>query len=764
MEERNLIQARSELTRAGFFGNKRKVLAAIIILVVLLVSSFIGVYLYFSEPFKAPPTVDVKAENTFDKTIHVVTDMDYAPYSYVDDEGEYLGLDVEMMNEIANRLQMNLDLKLLPWPVANKRFRDGLADVIMNVESDMIINDPTIIATLPTTEKQYVVYGKNSISSVAELYGRRVASLHRMPGLGLDDEVSYINSYETIFQDLKKGEYEFAICPIQIGNSFLEKFGMDDFYPSYAVTHVYGTLAMHPADTQLRVRINAVLIQMQQEGRLAELDRKWIVHHYENMTIEEMIESRPWLAASLLVSSFIVAILVISLVFQYRHSRMQELAAQELGENFITITEQKEQLKHQQVDLLKAIERAEQSSKAKTTFLFNMSHDIRTPMNAIIGYVELANRLSDTCKTCTRDRCPYDIPLKLRDFLQKIGASSQHLLALINDVLEMSRIESGKLELELTDTDIIQTINEVRDMFSSQMSSKKIEFVVDTSAVTDRNVICDKNRFNRVLLNLLSNAYKFTPEGGRISLTLLQVDEAWEYSGSRYANYKLRVKDSGIGMTPEFAAKVFEAFERERTSTVSKIQGTGLGMAITKNIIDLMGGTIRVETAPNQGTEFIIDVQLELSNAISEAEQEASDENEAAAEVDFTEKKLLLVDDIEVNREIAKMMLEMAGFEVDTAENGQEAVEKVAASTPGEYQVVLMDIQMPVMNGYDAARAIRKLDNPELAKIPIIAMTANAFAEDVKNALDAGMNAHIAKPIDVNKMMETLREQLGIRN
>ena len=760
MDDRNLTQARSEFNRTGFFGNKRKVAAAIAVLILALSLSFLGVYFYLSEPFKTPPTVEVKALNTFDKTIHVVTDMDYEPYSYIDDEGEYLGMDVEMMNEIANRLQMNLDLKLMAWSEANRRFLDGRADIIMNMESDLIINNPNIIATLPTTEKQYVVYGEHSISSVAELYGRRVASLHRMPGLGLDDEVSYVNSYEKIFQGLKDGEYEFAICPIQIGNTFLEKFDLDDFQPSYAVTHVYGTLAMHPEDTMLRVRINAALIQMQQEGRLAALDRKWIVSHYENITITEMIRSRPWLAASILVSFFIVVILALSIIFQHRQALEREAAQQELAENFITITEQSEQLKHQQIDLIAAIDRAEQSSKAKTTFLFNMSHDIRTPMNAIIGYVELANKLSDTCKTCTRPRCPDEIPTKLRDFLQKIGASSQHLLALINDVLEMSRIESGKMELEPTEVDLVRMINEVQDMFSTQMSTKDIEFVIDTSGVRDRNVICDNHRFNRVLLNLLSNAYKFTPEGGRIEVTMKQLGDSWEFSNSRFANYELRVKDNGIGMTSEFAAKVFEAFERERTSTVSKIQGTGLGMAITKNIIDLMGGKIHVETAPNEGTEFIINVQLELSNAKSDHEDEIADENSAASEVDFNHKKLLLVDDIEINREIAKMMLEMAGFEVDTAENGKEAVDKVAASKVGDYQVVLMDIQMPVMDGYEAARAIRKLSDKKLAAIPIIAMTANAFAEDVKAALDAGMNAHLAKPIDVNKMMETLAETL----
>ncbi|MBQ3336724.1 MAG: response regulator, partial [Selenomonadaceae bacterium] len=225
------------------------------------------------------------------------------------------------------------------------------------------------------------------------------------------------------------------------------------------------------------------------------------------------------------------------------------------------------------------------------------------------------------------------------------------------------------------------------------------------------------------------------------------------------ADYELRVKDSGIGMTPEFAAKVFEAFERERTSTVSKIQGTGLGMAITKSIVDLMGGTIKVITAPGEGTEFVINVSFKISDEMRE-EVAAENKKKAAQVIDFTDKKLLLVDDIEVNREIAKMLLESEGFIVDTATDGKDAVEKVAASADNLYDAVLMDIQMPIMNGYDAAKKIRALPDKKIASVPIIAMTANAFSEDVKAALDAGMNGHIAKPIDVPKMMETLAKIL----
>ena len=395
---------------------------------------------------------------------------------------------------------------------------------------------------------------------------------------------------------------------------------------------------------------------------------------------------------------------------------------------------------------------AQESNKAKTVFLSNMSHDIRTPMNAIIGYINLAQR-KDVSSA------------EVQDFLKKIETSSKHLLNLINDVLEMSRIESGKMELDPVNIDICKAVEEVRDMFTTQMQTKNINFNVDTSNVKDKFVLCDKNRLDRVLLNLLSNAYKFTPAGGKITLTLLQLDNnnVEDNVDNNFREYELRVKDNGIGMTAEFASKVFDAFEREKTSTVSGIQGTGLGMAITKSIIDLMHGEIKVITAPNKGTEFVINVKFELGEVIVDETEDEVEEVEKSDTIEKSNapKKLLLVDDIEVNREIAVMILTQAGFLVDTAVNGKEAVEKIEASKVGDYDAVLMDIQMPVMNGYEAAQAIRQLDNPQLALIPIIAMTANAFAEDIQAAKDAGMNDHIAKPIDVSKMMATLNKFLS---
>ena len=398
-----------------------------------------------------------------------------------------------------------------------------------------------------------------------------------------------------------------------------------------------------------------------------------------------------------------------------------------------------------------AIERekiqAVESSLAKSRFLFNMSHDIRTPMNAIIGYTNLAQREEGLSK--------------IREYLGKIEGSSKHLLALINDILEMSRIESGTIELEYLPIDFRTLFDSIHDLFSEQMKQKKLDFQVHTNQVQNPYVWCDSKNMNRVLLNIISNAYKFTPEGGHIITSLLEVGSV----ENGYGSYEIRVQDSGIGMSKEFVDKIFTAFERERTSTVSGVEGTGLGMSITKSIVDLMGGNIEVITSPGSGTTILIRLKLRVAEKkdIVDIQQEITaraEEEQTGTAIDFTGKRLLLVEDNMINMEIANMILTDNGFIVETAENGKLALDKVSSSEPGYYDAILMDIQMPVMDGYEATREIRALQNKDLANIPILAMTANAFKEDELAALEAGMQAHIAKPVDVDQLLNTLASVL----
>ena len=567
----------------------------------------------------------------------------------------------------------------------------------------------------------------------------------------------------------------------------------------------------------------------------------------------------------MLISSIAVAVVLLTILMLLQKARKAEAAARKAASDTQELN----------AKLQVAVEKAESANRAKSTFLSNMSHDIRTPMNAIIGFTTLA--ISNI-----------DDKNRVKDYLSKTLASSNHLLSLINDVLDMSRIESGKIHLEEVEVNLSDVLHDLKTIVSGQIYAKQLEFYMDAMDVTDEDVYCDKTRLNQILLNLLSNAIKFTPAGGTVSVRVRQL--AGKVHGC--GQYEFRIKDNGIGMSQEFAKKIFEPFERERTSTVSRIQGTGLGMAITKNIVDMMGGTIEVQTAQGKGTEFtvcvpmraqteqrlvekiteleglkalvvdddfntcdsvtkmlvkvgmraewtlsgkeavlrarqsiemsdvyhayIIDWRLPDMNGIevtrqirslhddtpiiiltaydwSDIEVEAkaagvtafcskpmfmSDLRETLMgalgqkpadavqrllpekNADFKGKHILLVEDNELNREIAQEILQEYGFLVDSAENGAVAVEKVSTAAPGSYDLVLMDVQMPIMDGYTATRKIRALDDPARAKLPILAMTANAFDEDRRNALESGMNGFLSKPIVIGDLVQELHKIL----
>ena len=574
-------------------------------------------------------------------------------------------------------------------------------------------------------------------------------------------------------------------------------------------------------------------------------------------------------SSSTLLATLILYLIFVAVLQTLRH-RSIKAAEQQKREQ-----EQKyhAQLEEQNRKLEKAVRHEAAANRAKREFLFNMSHDIRTPMNAIIGFTSLAATHIDNKE-------------QVLDYLKKISTSSQHLLSLINDVLDMSRIESGKVKIEEKAVHLPDLVHDVRSIIQPNVSAKRLSLFIDTMDVENEDIITDQLRLNQILLNILSNAVKFTPTGGMISIRIAQKNGAPKGRGC----YEFRIKDNGIGMSEEFQKHIFEAFSREENSTVSGIQGTGLGMSITKNIVDLMGGTIAIESAPGKGSEFIVDLCFALSGQKMEPKQipqleglralvadddtdtclsvstmlskigmrpewtisgkeavirtryaleqgdefsvyiidwlipdmngievvrqirkvigkscpiiiltaydwaDVEEEARAAGVTAFCEKplflselrrvlaepfgaepahepsqpdaadlkgkKLLLVEDNALNRELAQEILKEAGFAVDTAEDGEIAVQKMRQAVPGQYDLILMDIQMPKMDGYEATRQIRALPDAAKAGIPIFAMTANAFEEDRQNAWKAGMDGHIAKPLDIPHLLHVLAEVL----
>ena len=671
-------------------------------------------------------------------------------------------------------------------------------------------------------------------------------------------EIVDCDTQEDAARLVKDGQADCFVTGISSENKYSKKYS---FYSVPLVNPVRSCFAVNSGNRSLLSILNKTIKAMPVNmlaGALAMYKSS-----ARKVTLSDFIKDNFFKV--MLISSIAVAVVLLTILMLLQKARKAEAAARKAASDTQELN----------AKLQVAVEKAESANRAKSTFLSNMSHDIRTPMNAIIGFTTLAlSNIDDT------DR--------VKDYLGKTLASSNHLLSLINDVLDMSRIESGKIHLEEVEVNLSDVLHDLKTIVSGQIYAKQLELYMDAMDVTDEDVYCDKTRLNQILLNLLSNAIKFTPAGGTVSVRVRQL--AGKVHGC--GQYEFRIKDNGIGMSQEFAQKIFEPFERERTSTVSRIQGTGLGMAITKNIVDMMGGTIEVQTAQGKGTEFtvcvpmraqteqrpvekiteleglkalvvdddfntcdsvtkmlvkvgmraewtlsgkeavlrarqsiemsdvyhayIIDWRLPDMNGIevtrqirslhddtpiiiltaydwSDIEVEAkaagvtafcakpmfmSDLRETLMSAlgqkpadavqrllpeknaDFKGKHILLVEDNELNREIAQEILREYGFLVDSAENGAVAVEKVSTAAPGSYDLVLMDVQMPIMDGYTATRKIRALDDPARAKLPILAMTANAFDEDRRNALESGMNGFLSKPIVIGDLVQELHKIL----
>lgn len=671
-------------------------------------------------------------------------------------------------------------------------------------------------------------------------------------------EIVDCDTQEDAARLVKDGQADCFVTGISSENKYSKKYS---FYSVPLVNPVRSCFAVNSGNRSLLSILNKTIKAMPVNmlaGALAMYKSS-----ARKVTLSDFIKDNFFKV--MLISSIAVAVVLLTILMLLQKARKAEAAARKAASDTQELN----------AKLQVAVEKAESANRAKSTFLSNMSHDIRTLMNAIIGFTTLAlSNIDDT------DR--------VKDYLGKTLASSNHLLSLINDVLDMSRIESGKIHLEEVEVNLSDVLHDLKTIVSGQIYAKQLELYMDVMDVTDEDVYCDKTRLNQILLNLLSNAIKFTPAGGTVSVRVRQL--AGKVRGC--GQYEFRIKDNGIGMSQEFAQKIFEPFERERTSTVSRIQGTGLGMAITKNIVDMMGGTIEVQTAQGKGTEFtvcvpmraqteqrpvekiteleglkalvvdddfntcdsvtkmlvkvgmraewtlsgkeavlrarqsiemsdvyhayIIDWRLPDMNGIevtrqirslhddtpiiiltaydwSDIEVEAkaagvtafcskpmfmSDLRETLMSAlgqksadavqgllpeknaDFKGKHILLVEDNALNREIAQEILREYGFLVDSAENGAVAVEKVSTAAPGSYDLVLMDVQMPIMDGYTATRKIRALDDPARAKLPILAMTANAFDEDRRNALESGMNGFLSKPIVIDDLVQELRKIL----
>lgn len=657
---------------------------------------------------------------------------DRAPLSYVEN-GKLKGILPELFDKIMQKAGIPYTIKL-PKDKADyeKMCLDGSVDVIMDWRHDNIplaeerdyalskkyLDTRIVLLKRNTLKGQPHTFAVENTTRLSNVEDKLVDDANVFLTNNVDESVravaygkadaTYLYYYMALYY-LNQGSYKNLVYEI------LDNPGPD--------VHIAFTAGV---SHELSGIISKCISQISNEER-TQIINKYTTFQPQNMDFVTYIAYNPQMTLL-----FFVFILAISLGFLLMYMRLHE-------KKRLLAQEQAYAVKQEQI-----AEAAQAANKSKTSFLFNMSHDIRTPMNAIIGFANLAQNAK-----CSTEQ--------MHSYLSKILVASQHLLSLINDILEMSRIESGKITLEPAPTSWSEMLQELQTIMQEQIESKKQSFTMSIAPLTHDYVMIDKLRMERVLVNLVSNASKYTPERGSIRVELAQYPAA----KPGCALYKISVIDNGMGMSEDFVKKIFSPFERANNSTVSKIQGTGLGMSITKSIVDLANGTIDVKSKLGEGTEIIVAVTLCLCTDAETAARNAKqlDKQQAQAEQpDFKGKRLLVVEDNKLNREITVTILEQTGIITEQAEDGSVAVKMVQEAAPGYYDLILMDIQMPIMDGYEATKQIRALPDKRLAQLPIIAVSANAFEEDKKASLAAGMDGHIAKPINVPDLFALMQK------
>ena len=657
---------------------------------------------------------------------------DRAPLSYVED-GKLKGILPELFAKIMQKADIPYTIKL-PKDKADyeKMCLDGSVDVIMDWRHDNIplaeerdyalskkyLDTRIVLLKRNTLKEQPHTFAVERTTRLSNVEEKLVGDANVFLTNNVDESVravaygkadaTYLYYYMALYY-LNQGSYKNLVYEI-----------LDNPGPDMHIAFTAGV------SHEMSGIISKCIAQLSNEER-TQIINKYTTFQPQDMDFVTYITYNPQLTLM-----FFFIILAISLGFLLMYMRLHE-------KKRLLAQEQAYAVKQEQL-----AEAAQAANKSKTSFLFNMSHDIRTPMNAIIGFANLAQNAK-----CSTEQ--------MHNYLSKILVASQHLLSLINDILEMSRIESGKITLEPVPTSWSELMQELHTIMQEQLESKKQSFTISIAPLTHDYVMIDKLRMEQVLVNLVSNASKYTPENGSIRVELAQYPAA----KPGCALYKISVIDNGMGMSEDFVKKIFSPFERANSTTVSKIQGTGLGMSITKSIIDLANGTIDVKSKLGEGTEIIVAVTLCLCTDAETAARNAEqlDKQQAQAEQpDFKGKRLLVVEDNKLNREITVTILEQTGIITEQAEDGSVAVKMVQEAAPGYYDLILMDIQMPIMDGYEATKQIRALPDKRLAQLPIIAVSANAFEEDKKASLAAGMDGHIAKPINVADLFALMQK------
>ena len=668
--------------------------------------------------FSEEPVIEVHSTVTKADapTLRVATDYDFCPNSYLNKNGELSGLYIEIVTEAANRLGVKLTFQTGEWLQCRAMLENGQADVLLGLE--IFSNMEGTLRTIPICSDELRVYGPDAIDSAAALAGKRVALMARsVIAATYDLQCEYVEYYTNtdILQAVANGDVDYGICHAAVSSKIIEKNGLD-LQPSLVISKSYPALAVRDTNPALRDQLNDVLQEMSYDGTIGRLENKWITNFTKNRSFAYVWAHNQMFYLTFFCGIVIVFFICLSfyIIDKKRSEYIQSLLAY-------------------QNQLKLSNETAIRANQTKSEFLSHMSHDIRTPMNGILGMTERIRRHENE-------------PAVIDDCLDKINVASGHLLSLLNDVLDMSELEQRRVKLESKPFDLYEELDSIALIVAQQAREQGVTVEVHKSPLPHTKLCGSPLHLRRILLNLSSNAIKYNKPNGRVDLWVEELE-----SGADFTRYRFRVQDTGVGMSKEFLEKrLYEPFAQENANVRTDYQGTGLGMSIVAELVHAMGGTIQVESELGIGTTFTVKLRFALDDAPQPAAPEA------AVPADISGMRVLVVEDNALNREIVQCLLEDKGAQVTLAEDGQQAVDTFAAAAPGHFDAILMDIMMPVLDGIGATQAIRALPRPDAQTIPIIAMTANAFEEDKKKTREAGMNAHLAKPIDSAKLCAVL--------
>lgn len=643
------------------------------------------------------------------KVFKAIVNPDRYPYSYYEN-GEIKGILVDLFKEIAARAGIRYRMIVTETrPEYVEAVESGQADICLDMHDDYSraetlgyqITDGYLTAAYSAVERRNSLGERKRVAVVG-------SSIYYFNAVRVDEgsELVFYDSSEECMEALRKGEVDAYYTYTYQAERLLLDDVRNEFVNTALFQYTQFNIGVKDDVDSALVRVLNASAKGIGGSTINAISKKYTTYNTKPFSVVRLYYEYPVVILAIigLIVMFVASMVVLSV---QRRARLR---------------------------LEVAWEAAEAANRAKTAFLSNMSHDIRTPMNGIIGMLDIADR-------------NHDNPQRIQDCLMKIRGSAKHLLALINDVLDMSKLESGKLEFNVEPLHLLSLLDACSSIIKGQMTDRDLKFVTDFSGIKHEYVMGNDLRLRQVLLNILSNAVKYTPDGGTIDFTVTETD-----GGDCMAHYSFVVADTGIGMTKEFQEHIFEPFTQERHQARTSYEGTGLGMAITWKLVNQMGGTIKLVSELKKGSCFTLNFSFDVCEAPEEAAVELAD-----VDISLAGMKVLLVEDNEINQEIAVSLLEDEDVTVETADNGQEAVEMFATHPPDTYDVILMDIMMPVMDGIAATKAIRHMeDRPDGARIPIVAMTANAYAEDVKKSREAGMNDHLPKPVDLDRMLRIL--------